>query len=299
MDIVTHAGIGLVAASPFLADRPELAVGIVAGSVLPDLDALCRLRDKTAFLRAHQTWTHALPVELAFSAATAFIAALLGWRGIEVGMGLLAGVMGHTLLDLTNTYGVAWLTPFSRRRFCLEWVFFIDATVLLSLGVALGVVIPIWLREGLVPGTYAIAFFGFLVLYILSKGVLRWRAGAVCTHSKSLVPSALVPWRFYGTLRRPHSMSFVRVNAITGACSTVGEVPVMDDAFAPTLEQIPAFQLMREISPEYHLVEASSENGGMRLLCRDMRMRNFGTKFGDLEVWLDSNGQVARSRFYV
>jgi inner membrane protein len=107
MDIVTHAGIGLVAASPFLAERPELAVGIVAGSVLPDLDALRRLRDKTAFLRAHQTWSHALPVQLTFSAGAAFIAALLGWRSIEVGMGLVAGFLGHSLLDLTNTYGVA------------------------------------------------------------------------------------------------------------------------------------------------------------------------------------------------
>ena len=299
MDILTHAGIGLVAASPFLADRPELAVGIVAGSVLPDLDALCRLRDKTAFLRAHQTWSHALPVQLAFSAATAFIAALAGCRGIEVGMGLFAGFLGHTLLDLTNTYGVAWLTPFSRRRFCLEWVFFIDAIVLVSLAIALALVVKIWLREGLVPGIYAISFFGFLALYVTGKGVLRRRARGFCPDSKSLVPSALVPWRFYGTLRQQHSMSLFRLNAITGACSTVGEVPVMDDAFASVLKQVPEFRLMREVSSEYHVVEASSENGGVRLLCRDMRMRNFGTRFGDLEVWLDSNRQVARTRFYV
>ncbi len=299
MDIVTHAGIGVVAASPFLADRPELAVGIVAGSVLPDLDSLCRLRDKTAFLRAHQTWSHALPVQLAFSVGAGLIAALLGWRGMEIGMGLLAGFMVHSVLDLTNTYGVAWLMPFSRRRVCLEWVFFIDATVLLSLGVALALVIPMWLRQGLVPGIYALAFFGFLALYVLGKGFLRRRAGAFCPDSKSLVPSALVPWRFYGTLRQPHSILFFRVNAITGACSTIGKVPVLDDAFAPTLEEVPEFRLMREVSPEYHVVEASSESGGVRLLCRDMRMRNFGTRFGDLEVWLDASRQVAKSRFYV
>ena len=69
MDIVTHAGIGLIAASPLLTDRPELAVGIVAGSVVPDLDALFRLANKTAFLRGHQSWTHALPVQLVFSIA--------------------------------------------------------------------------------------------------------------------------------------------------------------------------------------------------------------------------------------
>jgi membrane-bound metal-dependent hydrolase YbcI (DUF457 family) len=299
MDIVTHAGIGLVAASPFLADRPELAVGMVAGSVLPDLDALCRLRDKTAFLRTHQTWSHALPVQLSFSAGTAFVATLLGCRGVEVGLGLFAGFLGHSLLDLTNTYGVAWLTPFSRRRFCLEWVFFIDAVVFAGLAIALAVVVPVWFRQGRVPGIYAIAFFGFLALYVVGKGVLRRRAGAFCPDSKSLVPSALVPWRFYGTQRRQHSVSFFRVNAITGACSTVGEMPVMDDAFAQTLNDVPEYRLMREVSPEYHVVEASPENEGVRLLCRDMRMRNFGTRFGDLEVWLDSNHHVARSRFYV
>jgi hypothetical protein len=30
-----------------------------------------------------------------------------------------------------------------------------------------------------------------------------------------------------------------------------------------------------------------------------MRMRNFGTRFGDLEVWLDANRHIIRSRFYV
>lgn len=40
MDIVTHAGLGLIAAAPAINAQPELALGIVAGSVLPDLDAL-------------------------------------------------------------------------------------------------------------------------------------------------------------------------------------------------------------------------------------------------------------------
>jgi len=157
----------------------------------------------------------------------------------------------------------------------------------------------VWLAQGLVPGIYAIAFFGFLALYVVGKGILRRRAGTFCPGSKSLVPSALVPWRFYGTMRQQHSISFFRVNAITGACSTVGEVPMMDDAFASALNDVPEYQLMREVSPEYHVVAALPENGGTRLLCRDMRLRNFGTRFGDLEVWLDSSQRVARSRFYV
>ena len=298
MDIVTHAGIGIVAASPFLGDRPELALGIVAGSVLPDLDALCRLRDKTTFLRAHQTWSHALPVQLIFSAVVAFVAGVFGWPWIQVGAGLLLGFLGHSLLDLSNTYGVAWLAPFSRRRFCLEWVFFIDVVVLGSLAIAGTLIVRLWLRRGDVPGTCALAFFGFLISYFLAKGVLRKRAGVFCPESKSLVPSASVPWRFYGTQRLQHSVASFHVNAITGACRTTGEVPVLDDSFVATLNDVPEFHLMREISPEYHIVKASPENGGTRLLCRDMRVRNFGTRFGDLEVWLDSNRRVTRSHFH-
>jgi membrane-bound metal-dependent hydrolase YbcI (DUF457 family) len=298
MDILTHAGIGLIAASPFLADRPELAVGVVAGSVLPDLDALCRLVNKRTFLRAHQTWSHVLPVHLGFSLAVGALATAFGWRGIDLGAGLFVGLLGHSVLDMTNTYGVAWLAPFLRRRICLEWVFFIDAVVLAGVAATLALVIPIWLQRGEVPARYAVAFLAGLSAYVLCKGMLRRRAGRFCPGAKSLVPSALVPWRFYGTERQPHTIKLFSINAMTGARSPVGEVSVLDDAFAGALERLPEFRLMREVSPEYHVVGAWKDGPVTRLLCRDMRMRNFGTRFGDLEVWLDSNRQVARSRFH-
>jgi membrane-bound metal-dependent hydrolase YbcI (DUF457 family) len=298
MDILTHSGIGLIAASPFVADRPELAVGVVAGSVLPDLDALFRLVDKRTFLRAHQTWTHALPVHLTISLAIGALAVSLGWRGFELGAGLLAGLVGHSALDITNTFGVAWLAPFSRRRFFLEWVFFIDAVVLVGVAGTLAFVIPAWLQRGDVSARYAAGFLASLSAYVLSKGMLRRRAGRFCREAMSLVPSALVPWRFYGTERQPHTIKLFRVNAMTGSRSPVGEVPVLDDAFAATLECLPEFRLMREISPEYHVVGAWEEGPVTRLLCRDMRIRNFGTRFGDLEAWLDTNRQIVRSRFH-
>lgn len=299
MDILTHAGIGLIAASPFLAHRPALAVGIVAGSVLPDLDAFCRLLDKRAFLRAHQTWSHALPVQLAMSLGVGAVATLSGWNGLELGGGLLAGFTGHSLLDLTNTFGVAWLTPLSRRRFCLEWVFFIDAIVLAVIAVSLTVVIPFWLHWGEVPLLYSVSCLAFLAVYFLGKGVLRRRAGKFSPKAKSLVPSALVPWRYFGTERQGDAITFFRVSALTGTRAPLGQVQVLDDRFGAVLETLPEFHLMREVSPEYHVVGASADGAATRLLYRDMRLRNFGTRFGDLEVWLDANQQISRSRFYV
>lgn len=60
----------------------------------------------------------------------------------------------------------------------------------------------------------------------------------------------------------------------------------------------PEFTLMRDISPEYHVVSASADDPGTRVLCRDIGMRNFRTRFRDLEVCLDANHQIVQSRFY-
>jgi hypothetical protein len=202
------------------------------------------------------------------------------------------------LLDLTNAYGVAWLMPFSRRRFCLEWVFFIDLVVLAGTAAALALVIPLWLRHGEVPLQYTGAFLAGLSTYIVIKAVLRTRAGRFCPQAKSLVPSALVPWRFFNAERRGQTISLFRDNALTGTRSIIGESPVLDESFLEALTGVAEFRLMRELSPEYHVVAAKQDGHETRVLCRDMRMRNFGTRFGDLEVWLDSNRLVTRSRFY-
>jgi hypothetical protein len=223
---------------------------------------------------------------------------LLGWNGVELGGGLFLGFSGHSLLDMTNTFGVAWLTPFSRRRICLEWVFFIDTVVLVALAAALALVLPSWLRNGDAPGIYAMACLSFLAAYVLGKGLLRRRAGKLFPQAKSLVPSALVPWRFFMPERHQQEVVLSRVNALTGRHAPVARMPVLDGPFAKLLEQVPEFRLMREVSPEYHVVSAASDGTGTRLLCRDMRLRNFGTRFGDLEVWLDANRQITRTRFY-
>ena len=82
MDIITHAGIGLIAAAPMLNSRPELALGLVAGSVLPNLDALVRVFGKRAFLRSHQTWSHAIPVQVAVSLLAGVIGSAWGADGL-------------------------------------------------------------------------------------------------------------------------------------------------------------------------------------------------------------------------
>jgi membrane-bound metal-dependent hydrolase YbcI (DUF457 family) len=299
MDIVTHAGIGLIAAAPVLDSYPELALGLVAGSVLPDLDALCRIFGKRAFLRSHQTWSHALPVHVVVSTLAAFPAYAYGVDGLLFGSGLLVGLAIHALLDFSNTLGVTLLAPFSRKRFCLEWVFFIDAFVLpLTLAVT-GIALRRFNQHGDVPAQYAGIFFGTLAIYFGTKGMLRRRAGALAPEAITLMPSALWPGRFFGVSGTGKRIRLFQINAITGRQHTLANQEVLDATHAALLAEVPEFLLMRELSPAYHVVSANQTDAGELVACRDLRTRNFKTTFGDLEVLLDANKRVIRTTFHV
>ncbi len=299
MDIVTHAGIGLIAAAPLLNSRPELALGLVAGSVLPDLDALGRVLGKRAFLRSHQTWSHAIPMHAAVSLLAGVLARACSVDGLLLGAGLFAGLAFHTLLDFTNTLGVTLLAPFSRRRFCLEQVFFIDAFVFVLTLATAGASLWLFYQHGDVPAQYAGGFFGTLAIYFGAKAVLRHRAGALAANAVTLMPSALLPWRFFGVEQRANLVKRFQINAITGNQEALAQQEVFDAAYAGVLAKFPEYILMRGLSPAYHVVSATTTEVGKLLVCRDLRTRNFGTNYGDLEVLLDKNNGVLRNDFHV
>jgi inner membrane protein len=299
MDIITHAGIGLIAAAPMLNSRPELALGLVAGSVLPDLDALSRVFGKRAFLRSHQTWSHALPLQAAVSVLTGFLANACGADGVLLGAVLFAGFMIHTLLDFSNTLGVTLLAPFSRKRLCLEWVFFIDAFVLTLTFATAGLSLWLFYRNGDVPIRYAGTFFATMVTYFGAKGLLRRRTKALAADAISLMPSALWPWRFFGIAECGNCVRRFQINAITGSRTALAQQEVFDAAYSGLLANVPEFILMRELSPAYHVVSVTKTEAGEMVVCRDLRTRNFGTSYGDLEVLFDTNNDVLRTTFHV
>jgi membrane-bound metal-dependent hydrolase YbcI (DUF457 family) len=299
MDILTHAGIGLIAAAPLLGTQPQLALGIVAGSVLPDLDALSRIFGKRAFLRLHQTWSHAFITQMVFSAVVGLLAGQLGFDGLKLGFGLFAGLLLHTFLDFTNTLGVTLLAPFSRKRFCLEWVFFIDAFVLAATFVVACLSIDQFVQSNEVAARNAIGFFLGLAVYVLVKGFLRRRAGALAPDPISLIPSALYPWRFFGVVDGKDCVQLFQINALNGSRVLLGELRVLDESYTPLLKEIPEFVLMRKLSPAYHVVSADKVRDGELVRCRDLRTRNFSTTFGDLEVLIRPGKQIQIIKFHV
>lgn len=300
MDIVTHAMLGAIAASPFAASQPEAAAAFVFGSVAPDLDACSRLFGRKAFLAAHQTWSHALPV-IAVVGGLAWVAReVCGVYAPWAPLALALGMALHALLDWTNTYGITLLAPFSRRRLCREWVFFVDAFVIASCLGMLGVLA--WrLAEGRPLGWgFQLGWGCGLVGYGVGRVALRRRARRVCPPGTlSLVPSALVPWVYLGCARQGDEVLVFRVDALTQTVFEVERVRVLDADHRALLASLPEWRVMRSLSPAYHLVSRDEHEGGARLVCRDLRTRNFATRFGQLELQLDSTGAVAGRVFHV
>lgn len=299
MDIATHAMMGAVLAGPLLATRPLTGACFVLGSVLPDLDALSRCFGKQAFLRWHQSYTHGLPVIL--------LAGLLAWLFIPEGLGepwaplaLVAGLLLHVGLDVTNTYGTAVLSPLSSRRFCAEWVFFIDAFVVTASAAAILIQwLPLAKSSGgiwLVAAVYAL----LLASYWLAKTALHARARHLATpDTLSLIPSSLVPWLYYGCAELEGGIRVFRISALSGHIDQEQDCPVHDAAYADVLSHLPEFQIMRQLSPAYRITDATAVAEGTRLTCRDLRTRNFGGRFGQLVAVMSSEGQILTRRFYV
>jgi membrane-bound metal-dependent hydrolase YbcI (DUF457 family) len=300
VDIVTHGMMGVILASPFASTHPVSAAAFAFGCVLPDLDALSRCLGKRAFMAIHQSHTHALPY-----AVLAGVALWLGLRGSGfyepwAAPALVAGMWFHSLLDYSNTYGITLFAPFSARRFCAEWVFFIDSVVLAASGAALAGIAWQQHATGELGWRVQAAYGLLLVVYWPLKACWRWRAGRVSPPGTlALLPSALVPWRYLGCAREGERMRTFRVNALSGSVAEEGGQAILDARYRDVIERVPEFHVMRHLSPAYHVVEANSEQDGTTLVCRDLRTRNFDTTFGRLDLRLDAAGALQGVVFHV
>ena len=115
---------------------------------LPDVDYFFIFWDRLAFIRYHRGFTHSLVALPLFALAGALLGRLLGgprWFKPLFILGLVV-LASHLLLDLATSYGTQILSPFSRRRFTLDWIFIIDPyfTALLLAGAIAALAFPLW-----------------------------------------------------------------------------------------------------------------------------------------------------------
>jgi membrane-bound metal-dependent hydrolase YbcI (DUF457 family) len=142
---------------------------VVAGvifALLPDVDYFLVFWDRLSFLRHHRGFTHSLLALPLLALGGALVGKALGggrWFRPLFTLGLLV-VASHLLLDLGTSYGTQLLSPFSRQKLTLDWIFIIDPylTLILVGGVAASFFLP-HLGRHLGHGCLAVAGAYFLL----------------------------------------------------------------------------------------------------------------------------------------
>jgi inner membrane protein len=149
VDPLTHLATGVICSQ--LLPAPSRWWAAAAGAIfalVPDVDYFCIFWDRLAFIRYHRGFTHSLVALPLFALAGALLGRFLGgprWFKPLLILGL-AVLASHLLLDLVTSYGTQLLSPFSRRRLALDWIFIIDPhfTALLLAGAIAALVFPLW-----------------------------------------------------------------------------------------------------------------------------------------------------------
>lgn len=302
MDIVTHAASGLVLAAPLAPHAPLTAACLVLGSVAPDLDAISRCFGKRAFLRCHQTFTHSIAVAVVAGGLVTAAVMASGLLEPWAGAAFAGGMMIHIAMDLSNTYGVAVAAPFIWRRWSFNWIFFIDAAVVIATVLALSATIAVFAAHDASYWVPGVAYGAFLLAYWAARALLHHRAKRLAPpDTLTLLPTALWPWRYLGYAHMPGSprVDLFTLNALTGQSTHEDHQALFDDQYEQLLQTIPEFRLMRELSPAYHAVAAEPVDGGQHITCTDLRTRNFGGRFGTLELTVAASGEVTEKVFHV
>ena len=205
MDTLSHGLAGSIltrSTTERPAGRVALWIGFLA-AMLPDLDFLF-LHGQLDYLRNHRGWSHSFLYLPFFAAGVAAIARLFFRRSSFVHLFLLAalGIASHIVFDWITSFGTMFLTPVSRERFSLDWVFIIDPffTTIGAFGLIIAAAIPGRGRRA------AAAASGLLVLYIFFCAAMHARALAAWRQidrvpegaPAAVLPQLLSPFRWLG-----------------------------------------------------------------------------------------------------
>ncbi len=305
MDVVHHALIGGVGYTVAAAGGQEVAgMAFVAASVAPDMDVAFMALGKRAYLRNHQAITHSLPLLPLYAL---LIAAPLWWLLGVTGLGSIdwlifvaaaAGLLLHIGLDLTNTFGIAALSPLSKKRFSYDAVFFVDSVALGMTGAFYAVHITYGPR--LLPYLYFASFAAYVAFKVALQRRVVKRLSA-----EFAVPSALHPFEFYIMKRlkcsegggencsENYSIDTFLYNALSGKSRAREHFAPIGERYMELAMKSTLYNDMARITRALTVVSADeSPDGGVTLTARDLAVRNFGGRFGRTVVTFDKEGRL-------
>ena len=197
------------------------------------------------------------------------------------------GLCLHVALDLCNTFGIQLLWPFTRRRFCFDAVFFIDAVAwALTLGF-FGLVFA----DVLAPSLGVIGYAGLFATYVLSKLVLQRRVRKRLGVDFA-IPSALNPFRFFVFAQRAGQLKTAMFNALTNQSSGSTALPEATPEIVELVGKNELFRDMQSILRALHVTCVDKDPTGTTVVAQDLAVRNFGGRFGRTELHFDPKGYI-------
>lgn len=193
MDTGTHVvmGIalgGLATLDPVVASNhateASVLIATIAGSQIPDIDTILKLRNNAIYIRNHRGITHSIPAVILWPLVllAVIFPFFQGANLLHLWAWTFAAVFLHVFVDIFNAYGTQALRPFSHKWVALGVINTFDPFIF---GIhVLGILV--WLF-GANPG------YTFLVMYVIIIGYYLQRFSArhkVLSEVRKLIPDA-------------------------------------------------------------------------------------------------------------
>lgn len=300
MDNITHTLTGIMLSRAGLERYTPRAVWILAlAANAPDIDTVSGFGGSLNYLHYHRHLTHSLVAMPVLALLCVGLVRLISrkpvnWRGAF--WVALVGVASHLLLDLTNTYGIRMLLPFSARWLRLDITSVIDLWIWGALSFALFA--PLLARlvnseigaakpsQGGARRGFAIFALCFLALYDGSRYFAHAQATATLDSriysGASPLRVAAFPTeniaRWTGLVETADGFTFEDINLLGEFDPAAGRIfykpdpsPALDAARRdPVVQQFLQFSQL----PYWQLTPADNPEGATRVEVMDLRFGN-------------------------
>jgi inner membrane protein len=200
MDLITHSlagiAVGTFSGEPLSFTNP-IYISSILGAMSPDIDVIWsykRLKRKTDLPKwlQHRAITHSI---VGMPLLAAGIALSLNIFFTESSFLLLfifalIGAISHSLLDLTNCYGVNILWPFMKKNYSLNIVPLVDP-ILISILIIMGLVVN-WYKA------FTPALLFILICYVILRRIYFFHTRNVVSMYYAVTPSSIhmIPPRY-------------------------------------------------------------------------------------------------------
>ncbi len=284
MDIVHHTLIGgavyLTASSN---GYPEAGAAFVVGSVFPDLDVFFMLFGKRFYLKHHQAITHSVFLSPLY--AIIIISPLIYLLGFDllIFLAALFGIWLHIVLDLLNTFRISILSPYNRKRFSFDSLFFIDSVALTLTGIYY--IAAILYRSNFVFYAYSVIF----AAYIVFKVRLHNRVTRDLKPSHA-IPSSLNPFEFYILEEDGEGLTTYLYNSLSKKSKERIRHGQFPEKYHQLADKSTVYKEMQKITRALHITDVIEESNYITITASDLAVRNFGGKFGRTLLKFDNKG---------